>query len=172
MWCGILPYRLQRVLQRWNNHEIVERSHQQTVASAALGWWAKHQCPHHQNSYEQLPAFSQANSIYKCETTEDLIKFYHVCLLFSVKSTWLKAINAGYFKGWPGVIAKRVQKYIKIISETEKGHMNKVSQGQRSSNKPPQDDPMETQAQTPTNKKTPHLHDRGWGNGKNLQRPD
>ena len=100
-----------------------------------------------------LPAFLQANSLYECNTTEDLIKFYHGCLLFPVKSTWLKAIKAGYFKGWSGLTDKRVQKYIKVVDETEKGHMNRVRQGQRSSKTPPKDDHMDIPEQTPTNKK-------------------
>ena len=103
-----------------------------------------------------LLAFLQANSLYECNTTEDLIKFYHGCLLFPVKSMWLKAIKAGYFKGWPGLTNKRVQKHIKVVDETEKGHMNRVQQGQRSSKTPPKGDHMDTPEQTPTNEKT-HL---------------
>ena len=85
---------------------------------------------------------------------------------------WLKAIKAGYFKGLSGLTTKQVQKHIKVISDMEMGHINRVHQCQRSSKIPPQYDHMETPAQTLTNEKTPHLYDYSRGNGKNLQQPD
>ena len=46
----------------------------------------------------EMPSFF-ANSIYECENTGQLIKFYHAAMGFPVTSTWCKAIDAGYFRG-------------------------------------------------------------------------
>ncbi|KAL7529464.1 hypothetical protein ACHAXR_002975, partial [Thalassiosira sp. AJA248-18] len=48
-----------------------------------------------------------------------------------VTSTWCKAIDAGYFRGWPSLTSKRVRKFIKIVSETEMGHMDQRKVGIR-----------------------------------------
>ena len=58
-----------------------------------------------------MPEFL-ANSIYECETTGQLIHFYHATMGYPVVSTWCKAIDAGYFRGWPGLTSKRVRKFI------------------------------------------------------------
>jgi hypothetical protein len=46
-------------------------------------------------------ALHQANSVYDLPTTEQTIKWMHAVCGYSVKSTWLKAIKAGNFIGWP-----------------------------------------------------------------------
>ena len=70
------------------------------------------------NTKVPIPDFL-ANSIYECETTGQLIQFYHATMGFPVTSTWCKAIDAGYFRGWPGLTSKRVRRFIKVIEETE-----------------------------------------------------
>ena len=44
----------------------------------------------------------------------------------------VKTITAGYFKGWPGLTASRVRGFIKVVEETEMGHMDQQWQGTRS----------------------------------------
>ena len=43
----------------------------------------------------------QANSVYDSPSTEQAIKWMHSVCGYPVKSTWLKAIKAGNFVGWP-----------------------------------------------------------------------
>ena len=45
-------------------------------------------------------------------------------MAFPATSTLCKAIDAGYFKGWPGLTFKRVRCFIKIMDETEMSHMD------------------------------------------------
>jgi hypothetical protein len=96
----------------------------------------------------KMPDFF-ANSIYECETTGQLIHYYHATMGYPVTSTWCKAIDAGYFQGWPGLTSKRVRKFIKIVSETEMGHMDQRKVGIRSTKVEPVDpDSMEPVPQT------------------------
>jgi hypothetical protein len=75
------------------------------------------------------PVVGQANSLYECKNTHQLITFYHACLFSPIISTWVKAIQEGYFKGWPGLMAERVRRFISVVPATEKGHMDQVRQG-------------------------------------------
>ena len=61
----------------------------------------------HNSSDDKIPDFF-ANSIYECENTTQLIQFYHATMGYPVTSTWCKAIDAGYFQGWPSLTSKRV----------------------------------------------------------------
>ena len=99
-----------------------------------------------------------ANSIYECETTNQLIHFYHATMGFPVTSTWCKAIDAGYFRGWPSLTSKRVRKFIKVVGETEMGHMDQRKVGIRSTKSDTDPDSMESVPQTPRNDKTHHVY--------------
>ena len=98
-----------------------------------------------------MPTFI-ANSIYECDNTDQLIQFYHATMGHPVISTWCKAIDAGYFRGWPGLTSKQVRRFIKVSEPAEMGHMDQRRTGIRST-KPPSDEPdsMESIPQTPTN---------------------
>ena len=50
---------------------------------------------------EAAKALRQANSVYELPSTEECIKWMHAACGFPVKSTWIKAIEAGNFVGWP-----------------------------------------------------------------------
>ena len=78
-----------------------------------------------------MPSFF-AQSVYECDNTKQLIQFYHATMGNPVLSTWCKAIDAGYFRGWPGLTSKRVRKYIKVSEPTEMGHMDQRRTGIRS----------------------------------------
>jgi hypothetical protein len=82
-----------------------------------------------------------AYSLYDCDNTQQLIRFYHACLFSPVVSTLINAINKGYLKGFPGLTSQRISCHIKINDDMEKGHMDQSRQGQRSMSSPP---PAET----------------------------
>jgi hypothetical protein len=66
----------------------------------------------------------EANSLYECNNTYQLINFYHAILNYPVVSTLVKAINKGYLKGFASLILHQVCQHIKVNNETEKGHMD------------------------------------------------
>ena len=79
-----------------------------------------------------------------------------------VISTWCKAIDAGYFQEWPSLTSKQVREHIKVVDETEMGHMDQRRTGIRStrpkSKQPPRPTPeqemvdaMECPPQSPNN---------------------
>ena len=79
----------------------------------------------------------QANNVYDLPSTEQAIKWMHAVCGFPVKSTWLKAIKAGNYVGWPMLTVRNVQKYYPETNETPKGHMNQSRQNQRSTKAKP-----------------------------------
>ena len=52
-----------------------------------------------------------ANNVYDLPSTEQGIKWMHAVCGYPVKSTWLKAIAAGNFIGWPLLTTQNVKKY-------------------------------------------------------------
>ena len=80
----------------------------------------------------KTPTIAVANSLYECSNTHKLIHFYYACLNFPVKSTLILAIKAGYLKGFPGLTVDRVRRHIDVDAASERGHMDQVRQGQRS----------------------------------------
>eukprot|EP00970_Alexandrium_tamarense_P007190 scaffold1267_cov128-Alexandrium_tamarense.AAC.2 len=79
----------------------------------------------------------QANSVYDLPNTEEAIKWMHAVCGFPVKSTWLKAVQAG---GWPLLAVKSIQKYYPETTETSKGHMSQTRKNVR----PTKPKPFET----------------------------
>ena len=71
----------------------------------------------------KLPALF-ANHLYEYENLKQLIQFYHATMASPVISTWCKAIDAGYFQGWPSLTSKQVREHIMVVDETEMGHMD------------------------------------------------
>jgi hypothetical protein len=78
------------------------------------------------------PPTAHAYSLYKCSTTHKLMHFYYACLNYPVVSTLIKAINAGYLRGWPGLTSDRVHRHINVSVKSKQGHMNQVPQGLQS----------------------------------------
>jgi hypothetical protein len=77
-------------------------------------------------------ALEKANSVYNLPSTEQGIKWMHAVCRYPVKSTWLKAIAAGNFIGWPLLNMRNVKKYYPETTETPKGHMNQTRKNVRS----------------------------------------
>eukprot|EP00804_Cyclotella_cryptica_P028786 CCRYP_018721-RA/>CCRYP_018721-RA protein AED:0.43 eAED:0.43 QI:0/0/0/1/0/0/2/0/620 len=80
---------------------------------------------------------SQAHSVYDLPSTEQAIKWMHAVCGYPVKSTWLKAVQAGNFIGWPLLTAKNVQKYYPDSTETPRGHLNQTHKNVRSTKPKP-----------------------------------
>jgi len=95
-------------------------------------------------SKQARKALRQANSVYDLPSTKQAIKWMHaVCgYPYPVKSTWLKAIKAGNYVGWPMLTERSVQKYYPETIETAKGHLNQKRKNVRSTKAKPT--PLET----------------------------
>ena len=50
----------------------------------------------------------------------------HAVCGYPVKSTWLKAIKAGNFDGWPIINKNNVKKYYPETDKKSKGHLNQT----------------------------------------------
>ena len=77
-------------------------------------------------------ALEKANSVYDLPSIEQAIKWMHAVCGYPVKSTWLKAVKAGNFTGWPLLTEKNVSKYYPDTDETQKGHLNQTRKNTRS----------------------------------------
>eukprot|EP00804_Cyclotella_cryptica_P023498 CCRYP_012117-RA/>CCRYP_012117-RA protein AED:0.24 eAED:0.24 QI:0/0/0/1/0/0/3/0/464 len=69
----------------------------------------------------------QANSIYECSNTQQLIQFYYATMGYPIK-----AIDQGYFRGWRGLTSNRVRHFIKPSAISELGNMDETRAGIRS----------------------------------------
>ena len=56
----------------------------------------------------------------------------HAVCGYSVKSTWLAAVEAGNYVGWPLLTTRNVKKYYPETTETPKGHLNQSRKNVRS----------------------------------------
>ena len=74
----------------------------------------------------------QANSVYDLPSTEQAIKWMHAVCGYPVKSTWLKAVKAGNYVGWPMLTEHNVKKYYPETIKTAKGHLNQTRKNVRS----------------------------------------
>ena len=55
----------------------------------------------------------QAKNIYKYKKKQDTVTFLHKAGFSPVKSTCIKAINAGFFNTWPGLTSELVENIYK-----------------------------------------------------------
>ena len=87
----------------------------------------------------------EANSVYDLPSTEQAIKWMHAVCGYPVKSTWLKAVKAGNYVGWPMLTEKNVNKYYPETKETPKGHMAQSRKNKRSTKAKPMKEHKSTQ---------------------------
>jgi hypothetical protein len=80
----------------------------------------------------------EANSLYECDNTYQLINFYHATLNYPVVSTLVKAINKGYLKGFAGLTSRQVCQHIKVKDKTEKGTWTNLVRVNDQQKQPPQ----------------------------------
>ncbi len=64
-----------------------------------------------QPSKQAQKCLRQASSVYDLSSTEQAIKWIHAVCGYPVKLTWLKAIKAGNYIGWPMITECNVNKY-------------------------------------------------------------
>ena len=104
-----------------------ERGHYRTPLMQTRGHWQP-QTP----TKESKKFLQEANIVYDLPTTEDAIKWMHAVCGQPVKSTWVNAIKAGNFKGWPMLNKRNVAKYYPDLTETPKVHLNQTRKNVRS----------------------------------------
>jgi hypothetical protein len=64
--------------------------------------------------------------------TKQAIKWMHAICGYPIKSTWLKAIKAGNYVGWPMLNERNIQKYYPKTVETPKGNLNQTRKNMQS----------------------------------------
>ena len=87
----------------------------------------------HTPTKQSKKLLQEANSVYDFPTTEEAIKWMHAVCGYPVKLTWIKAIKAGNFTGWPMLNKRNVAKYYPETTKTPKGHLNQTRKSVRSS---------------------------------------
>ncbi len=83
-------------------------------------------------SKQARKALRQANNVYDLPSNEQASKWMHAVCGYPVKSTWLKAIKAGNYVGWPMLTELNVQNYYLETTKTTKGHLNQTRKNVRS----------------------------------------
>ena len=73
-----------------------------------------------------------AANVYNLPSIAQVIKYHHAAAGFPTKDTWVKAIKAGFYVSWPGLIAEAASKHFPESEETQKGHLKKQRQNVRS----------------------------------------
>ena len=87
-----------------------------------------------------------ANNVYEYKKKKDIVTYLHKAAFSPVKSTWLRAIQAGFYTTWPGLTPELVDKHLDKSTNIVKGHLRQIQQNLRSTSKP---------TQTPTSTPTP-----------------
>ena len=79
----------------------------------------------------------EANSVYYLPTTEESVRWMHTVCGYPVKYTWIKAIKAGNFTGWPMLNKRNVVKYYPESTKIPKGHFYQTRENVRSAKPKP-----------------------------------
>ena len=112
-----------------NNHIVLRGPRDEQT-----GLWLIHLAPP-TTTPMRLPlntAKIEANSVYAIKRLGEIIQYLHQSCCSPVQSTWIKAIDAGYFTTWPNLTAELVRKHLPKSVATEKGHLRQQRQGLRS----------------------------------------
>jgi hypothetical protein len=89
-------------------------------------------------------AKESAASVYSLPSIRHTIRYLHAAAGFPTKDTWLKAIENGHYKTWPGLTVAAVKKHFPESVETQKGHMKKQRQNVRSTKQKMIEEPTES----------------------------
>ena len=100
---------------------------------------------------------AQANNVYELPSIPQGIKWMYAVCGYPVKSTWLKAIHAGNYIGWPLLSIEIFYKHYPEIEETPKVHLNQVRQN-LSSTKPTATPPPTTDDTTLRGKRSHEVY--------------
>ena len=74
----------------------------------------------------------QVNNVYELNKKRNIVTYLHKAEFGPVPSTWIEAIEAGFFSTWPGLTVQLVKKYLEKSTSTVKGHMRSSLQNLRS----------------------------------------
>lgn len=85
----------------------------------------------------QIPDKLFANNVYECISKQDLAVYYHQTCWSPSPSTWIAAIQKGFFATWPGLTADLVRKYLPKSEYTTKVHMKQRFKNIRSTKTSP-----------------------------------
>jgi hypothetical protein len=72
------------------------------------------------------------NNVYELPNLDQIIRWYHAAAGYPTKTTWIRAIEAGFFATWPLLTPKAVKKHYPDHDATPKGHMRRIKSGIRS----------------------------------------
>ena len=72
------------------------------------------------------------NNVFKISSLESTVKYLHAACFYPAKSTWIKAIKAGFFTTWPKLTVEAVQKFLAPSTITSKGRMKQTEKNVRS----------------------------------------
>ena len=67
--------------------------------------------------------------IRKKEPQKQLVQFLHAAYFSPIKTVFIKAIENGYFIGWPGLTAELVKRFLSVTVTTELGHIRQEQAG-------------------------------------------
>ena len=78
------------------------------------------------------------------------MQYLHAAAFSPVPTTWIKAIQKGFFTSWPGLTAKVVGRYLPKSIATNKGHLDQTRKNVRSTQ------PKETELTEPEGERLDH----------------
>ena len=85
----------------------------------------------------QYPSSKCSVILRKRQTHSDLADYLHAACFGPVKSTFSKAIKKGFFKTWPGLSERLLQKHLHPAPYTAKGHISQTRQHLQSTHATP-----------------------------------
>jgi hypothetical protein len=81
------------------------------------------------------------NNAYQTQSIPDLINYLHAAAFSPAVSTWIHAIQNGFFQSWPGLTSAAVRKHLQPSEATAKGHLDQTRKNIRSTKIIPDDIP-------------------------------
>ena len=88
--------------------------------------------PSHKIPSQKLHNSANNVQISTLDSKQNLAIWYHRICFGPVVTTWIKAINAGFFSTWPGLTSKLITKHVPPSVNTALGHLRQQYQNTRS----------------------------------------
>ena len=83
-------------------------------------------------SNAQSPEPNQLNNVFKISSIQSSINYLHAACFYPTKTTWIKAINAGFFASWPKLTADAVKKHLNPSPISSRGRIQQTPKNLRS----------------------------------------
>ena len=80
---------------------------------------------------------SHCHNIYELNKKRDIVTYLHKAAFSPVPSTWIQAIETGFYTSWPGLTPDLVKKHLPKSPATVKGHLRQIRQNLRSTKPKP-----------------------------------